>query len=225
MHIHSDFDGTIARCDVTDLVLQAFATPEWEAIEEAWQNGIIDAATCMRRQIRLIDASPHALDELLDSVAIDPGFPDFVAWCASRNIPLTVVSDGVDYFIRRILQNHGLVNLPVFANALVRDGRGLRLEHPWRSRMCAAKSGVCKCEVTSVAPSLNVYVGDGRSDECVAATADLLFAKDNLATYCTRANIPFIAFESFHDVRRSLGGVVKPLDVRPTLSAARPGSI
>ena len=225
MRIHSDFDGTIARCDVTDLVLQTFAAPLWEEIEAEWQNGIIDAATCMRRQVRLIKATRPALDELLAGVEIDPGFHDFVVWCQNQRIPLTVVSDGVDYFIRQILQRHGLDGLPVIANALIRDDSGLRLEHPWRSPTCAARSGVCKCEVTGAAPDLGVYIGDGRSDECVSATADLLFAKDRLATYCAGANIPFVPFETFHDVRRHLAGVVKTLGTRRSLAAAGSDSV
>ena len=225
MHIYSDFDGTIARCDVTDLVLQTFAGPEWEEIEAEWQDGIIDAATCMRRQIRLIDAAQPALDDLLAGVEIDPGFPEFVAWCRSQAIPLTVVSDGVDYFIGQILRRHGLGSLPVFANALVRDKSGLRLDHPWRSPACVAQSGVCKCEVTGAAPGLKVYIGDGRSDECVSATADLLFAKDKLAIHCDNANIPFVPFETFHDVRRHLLGVVPVPEMRRSLTVAGPDSV
>ena len=208
MHIFSDFDGTIAQSDVTDLVLEAFAAPQWRDIEADWQNGAIDAANCMRRQVRLIDASPEALDALLDDVAIDPGFPDFVAWCAATDTPLTVVSDGVDYFIRRVLANHGFGHLTVIANRLVRDDRGMRLEQPRLSRACAARSGVCKCRVVATAPRNGVYIGDGRSDECVSGIAGLLFAKDKLAAYCTREGLAFVPFESFHDVRAHLAGVV-----------------
>ena len=225
MHIYSDFDGTIARCDVTDLVLQTFAPPEWEAIEAEWQKGAIDAATCMRRQIRLIDASRDALDELLAGVEIDPGFPEFVEWCRSHRVPLTVVSDGVDYFIEQILRHHGYGDLPVFANRLVPAGEGWSLEQPWLSRACAARSGVCKCDVTAATPRMGVYIGDGRSDECVSATADLLFAKDKLATYCAQENIPFTSFTTFHDVRRHLAGVLNTPAVRRSLAVADAESI
>ncbi|MGE3142708.1 MAG: HAD-IB family phosphatase, partial [Hyphomonadaceae bacterium] len=120
MHVFCDFDGTIAQCDVTDLALQAFAAPEWEDLERAWLAGQMDAAACMRGQIALMEAPSALLDALLDSVEIDPGFADFVAWCEARAIPVTVVSDGVDYFIQRVLRRHGLARLPVSSHQLGR---------------------------------------------------------------------------------------------------------
>ncbi len=33
-HIVCDFDGTITRTDVIDNILQRFADPSWEAIED-----------------------------------------------------------------------------------------------------------------------------------------------------------------------------------------------
>ncbi|MCF5019993.1 2,3-diketo-5-methylthio-1-phosphopentane phosphatase, partial [Pseudomonas lactis] len=35
-HIVCDFDGTITPTDVIDNVLQRFAGPEWETIEQQW---------------------------------------------------------------------------------------------------------------------------------------------------------------------------------------------
>ncbi len=220
MHIYSDFDGTIALCDVTDLVLQAFAAPAWEDIEAAWRLGEIDAATCMRRQIALIDAPRGALDALLDSVGIDTGFSAFVDWCEVNHVPLTVVSDGVDYFIRRILGKHGLGHIPVFANRLISTKSGLRLEHPWRKPSCSAGSGVCKCAIESAGRHRSVYIGDGRSDECVGPKADTLFAKDKLAAFCQRRRLPFIPFATFDDVRRRLASGVNGSGGPPVASLA-----
>lgn len=40
-HIVCDFDGTISRADVIDNVLQRFADPSWEGIEQEWLDGHI----------------------------------------------------------------------------------------------------------------------------------------------------------------------------------------
>ena len=45
--------------------------------------------------------------------------------------------------------------------------------------------------------SLRVLVGDGRSDFCAAATADLVIAKGALAIYCGNNRIPFEPFTDF----------------------------
>jgi 2,3-diketo-5-methylthio-1-phosphopentane phosphatase len=204
MRVFADFDGTVAVPDVTDLVLQRLAPALWEEIERAWLAGEIDAATCMRRQIALLDADPALLHEVLDSVELDPAFPAFAAWCESEGVRLSIVSDGVDYFIQRILDRHQLGDIPVFANAFGVSKTHYTLTHPWFEENCAAKQGVCKCAVTGDARSPLIYVGDGRSDQCVARRADILFAKKSLATFCAGNSLAFTPFETFADVQAAL---------------------
>src|SRR5271166_905109 len=143
LKILCDFDGTISIADTTDAIFDRYA-PSWLEIEALWNEGKIGPAECMRRQIELMDASLPELDEALDQIEIDPTFPAFTAFCASAGIGLTVVSDGVDYFIRRILNNSGLGHLPVRANRLIRLGeRKFTLGHPYSVEGC--ESGTCKC--------------------------------------------------------------------------------
>ena len=65
-------------------------------------------AACMRGQVALIRGALADLDAVLESVELDPGFCEFVDWCEARGAPLAILSDGVDYFIRRLLARHGL---------------------------------------------------------------------------------------------------------------------
>ncbi|WP_293904380.1 MtnX-like HAD-IB family phosphatase [Phenylobacterium sp.] len=209
MRIICDFDGTITRRDTTDLVLERLADPAWRAVEDDWVAGRITAAACMRAQIALIGGSRSDLDALLDTVELDPGFVAFVAWCGEQGFPVSIVSDGVDHFIDRILARHDLAYLPVIANRLAGDAGAWALEQPWSRDGCAAGSGVCKCAALGAwsdgpAAPLTVYVGDGRSDFCVSSRADLLFAKDALADYATARAQDFIPFDSFDDVTRAL---------------------
>jgi 2,3-diketo-5-methylthio-1-phosphopentane phosphatase len=208
MRIICDFDGTISRHDTTDLVLSRLADPEWQRLEDDWIAGAITAAACMRAQIALIGGSQADLEQLLDTVELDPGFVAFVGWCEARGLPLSIVSDGVDQFIARILDRHGLGRLPVVANRLAGAPGARRLEQPWGRDGCAAGSGVCKCAAAgawSEAPwPTTVFVGDGRSDFCLAGRADLLFAKSALAEYALARAQPFIPFETFDDVTRAL---------------------
>ncbi|MDB5476128.1 MAG: phosphoserine phosphatase [Phenylobacterium sp.] len=212
MQVFCDFDGTISVVDTTDRVLSRLAGPQWEALEADWIAGRIDAAACMRGQIALIEGSDAELDAVLDEVELDPGFPAFAAWCADHAIPLTIVSDGVDYFIRRILARHGLEDLPIVSNRLMGEAGARALSQPHRRDGCAAGAGVCKCEVAaarhSPAKSL-VYVGDGRSDFCVSHRADILFAKDALATYAAGRGEAHERFETFHDITAMLAPLVE----------------
>lgn len=212
MHVFCDFDGTVSTVDTTDHVLSRLALPAWEELEADWLAGRLDAAACMRGQIALIQGADAELDSALDEIDIDPGFTDFAAWCAANGVPLTIVSDGVDHFIRRILGRRGLGGLPIVANRLAGRAGGRILEQPYRREGCAAGSGVCKCDVAAGragSDPMIVYVGDGRSDFCVSQRADLLFAKDALADYAAGRGQPHEVYETFHDITATLSDLLK----------------
>ena len=64
-------------------------------------------------------------------------------------------------------------------------------------------AGICKCtimEELSTPEGINVLVGDGRSDFCLARKADLTFAKSALLDFCRVEKIPHIEQREFGDV-------------------------
>ena len=202
MRVYCDFDGTITKADTTDEVLSRLAGDGWLSLEEDWVAGRITAAQCMRAQIALVRHDDAALDAVLDTMVIRDGFVELVHWCREQRIPLTIVSDGVDRFINRILARHELGHIPVFSNRLVSDQDTYALEQPFKRQGCAAGSGVCKCEIVDVAPPADpmVFVGDGRSDFCVSGRAELLFARDRLAEYAEQRGQSYVPFDDFFDV-------------------------
>jgi 2,3-diketo-5-methylthio-1-phosphopentane phosphatase len=207
MLVFCDFDGTVSTVDTTDRVLSRLASPAWEALEADWIAGRLDAAACMRAQIALVEGDDAELDRVLDEIGLDPGFTAFAAWCAAAGVPLTIVSDGVDHFIRRILARHGLGDLPVVANRLAGQAGARRLEQPYRRVGCAAGSGVCKCAVAKGGDGsdpLMVYIGDGRSDFCVSQRAGMLFAKGALADYAAARGQSHHVYETFNDITATL---------------------
>lgn len=210
MRVLCDFDGTITRQDSTDFVLEALAVPPWRVLQSEWEAGRLSGAECMRGQVALIGGSAAELDAVLDRVQLDPGFVTFADWCEARGLELNIVSDGVDYFIARILARHGLERLPVTANRLAGAPGGWTLEHPPKPADCAARAGVCKCAAAPRPPTDEtvVFVGDGRSDFCVAGRADVLFAKGVLAAHAQALPKAYLPFDTFHDVLRSLAVLV-----------------
>lgn len=195
-----DFDGTITRTDVIDNILQRFADPSWQAIEAQWVQDEIGSRECLSRQLSLVNASPAQLLAYFDSVEIDPDFPDFVDHVIARGASLEVVSDGIEQGIARILARHYVTLLPILANRLRQvDQHRWRIDFPYASDACRAASGNCKCASTPAGKRVLV-IGDGRSDMCVAAKADFVFAKDSLADHCERNGIPYARFDSFAEL-------------------------
>ena len=209
MEIFCDFDGTISTTDTTDQMLMRFAEPAWALIEQDWTSGRISSAVCMREQIALIQASDEEMAIELDRVQLDHGFLDFVAWCAGHGLPLTIVSDGVDRFIHPVLARFGLSNLPVVSNRMTGAEGARSLDQPWLRGDCAIGSGVCKCAVAgNASDGPYVFIGDGRSDFCIAGRASILFAKSALADHAASTGLPYFPFDDFDDVRKQLEATI-----------------
>ncbi|HEX5999763.1 MAG TPA: HAD-IB family phosphatase, partial [Hyphomicrobiaceae bacterium] len=166
--VYVDFDGTIAPTDPTDTVFDRFCAPTWREIEREWQQGLRTAQDCMARQVELIRATPEAIDQLLQTIPIDPQFPGFVELCRRWQLRVVVVSDGLDRIVRRVLRGAGL-ELPFFANRLQwMGGERWSLAFPFSRPDCKASLGNCKCSHRpgTSGGALDVVVGDGRSDFC-----------------------------------------------------------
>ncbi|MDR0528362.1 MAG: MtnX-like HAD-IB family phosphatase [Zoogloeaceae bacterium] len=199
-----DFDGTISKGDVTDRLLEVFGKPEWRTLEAEWIAGRIGSRECMRRQIACLDASGEELDAVLDGIEIDETFADFADAVRTRGGELSIVSDGLDYAIRRILRRYHLSGLPVYACHLVPDGpRGWRLEFPHADIDCVPASGLCKCAIARRARAMGkktLLIGDGRSDFCASGHVDFVFAKGLLAEHCAAQQFPHRRVADFADV-------------------------
>ena len=208
-----DFDGSIAQQDVTDCLLEAFALPEWREWEAEWQAGRVGSRECMWHQVDLLRVLHEELDRHLDQMAIDPTFVDFVAHANRLGCTLLVVSDGIDYAIRRILSRYGLGFLPVIANhleCLERDR--YQLSFPYHHSECRSGAGTCKCHMArgdDPHRPQSLLIGDGVSDFCAATAVDVVFAKDKLLVYCREQGLPYYAFTNFAEALQLLNTLVQ----------------
>ena len=141
----------------------------------------------MRRRRRLVRVTPGSARPGL--VTHDLNYlRGIAALCGAYDLPITIVSDGLDRIATAMVARAGL-KIPVFANHLEwLGGRRWRLGFPHTRTDCRATAGHCKCAtITAASAALHVMIGDGRSDFCAAAGADLVIAKDSLAAHCARS--------------------------------------
>ncbi len=207
LHVLCDFDGTITVRDTVDVLLSELADPEWEIIEERWIRGEIGSRECMAQQVSLIRGGWSAMQSVLDKVEIEPDFPAFVNWCRTWNIPITVVSDGIDRAIRYLFDRRGIIVDAVYANHLVERSDGsFSLLFSQSNRLAGCQSGVCKCRIAGTVRK--IVIGDGRSDFCWAKEAEILFAKSKLAEHCRAERIPYNSFDSFNSIKHQLEAIM-----------------
>lgn len=212
--IFTDFDGTISQEDVGDNLFLTFADTNWDDVVQQWVDGKISSKEVFSIGCETSKISRQQLEKFSDEQSIDPFFVDFVDYCLQKRYPVTVLSDGLDFYIRRILDNFGFQKLEVLANKLIfLESNKIISEFPYYEKGCLS-CGNCKgyqLREHRNDGDVLVYIGDGYSDRCAVNEADVLFAKGDLKTYCQQNKIYFYEFKNFKDILEKFKVIEKSL--------------
>ncbi len=216
VRVFCDFDGTAASEDVGSQLFRTFVGEKAVEIVQRYLSDLIDARQCLQEECAAVESlTPAELEQFIAQFSLDPSFTEFVEFCESRQIPLVILSDGLDFYVERILRRHGLDRLLFFANHVdfVQDGSTTKLvpSFPYTDSECDQCAN-CKRNhllTLSADDDILVYVGDGISDRCPVRYADVVFAKKRLIKYCQQQNISYHEFSHFGDVRRQLEQILQ----------------
>ena len=208
MIIVSDFDGTITKTDTLSKFLEDYADPKWLDIENDWREGKFGSQECLVKQFALVpNLTSELIDNFLDTMEIDEGFIPFALRAKKNGIPIVILSDGLDYFINKILEKNKIDFVNVITNHAYFGGKyntDFIIEFPNDSKHCSNNAGTCKCKVVKNLKKRYkkvVYIGDGASDFCVSKEPDIVYAKSGLAEYCKRNNLKHIEFKNYSDIK------------------------
>jgi len=72
------------------------------------------------------------------------------------------------------------------------------------AHMRVSKRNVLINNTNDLDGEVSVYIGDGVTDYCAVNYADIVFAKDKLASYCWKRNITYFEFKTFFDVMNKI---------------------
>ncbi len=198
-----DYDGTIARTDVSDAVMTAFVTADWEERAAEYDAGLTGSRQLIEWEIARIRADPAELRTLAAAQPHDPAFVPFVRRARAAGALVEVVSDGFGFFIAPALDRLGLADVPIVTAATTfdADGRG-RVTFPNGNPDCLV-CGTCKrmrVHAHQAAGRAVVFVGDGHSDRYAAGYSDVVFAKDALLELCRRNGWPSRPWTDFGEI-------------------------
>lgn len=209
LYVFTDFDGTITEPDTIDLLGRQFDHPS-ERIEmkEMFLSGLMRPKEWLGWEIGLVTVPlEEALEFLRSRVVIDPAFPPFARWCKSHDIPLTILSNGLEEIIHSLLGRYELDSIRIEANRL-REGCV-----PWKvifrddSAWGHDKSAYLKeSRRNGYAP---IFAGDGVSDREAADCAEMVFAKKQLAEYCESVGLVYFPFTTFGDIQSVLDRLLR----------------
>jgi 2-hydroxy-3-keto-5-methylthiopentenyl-1-phosphate phosphatase len=217
VRIFCDFDGTVCLRDVGEQFFREFAGEKAEVNVRRLLSGEI---TMQMWFMELCNAIPSITrDELLkyvDQFSVDPHFSEFVSFCTDHDVPVTILTDGLDVYVERVLSNGGVGHVQFFSNHAEFAEDRLKASFPYADAECNL-CGNCKRNHilnASADEDIIVYVGDGYSDRCPVRYADFVFAKRQLIKHCQQQNISFFAFDNFNDVKMKMEEILQRKRIR-----------
>jgi 2,3-diketo-5-methylthio-1-phosphopentane phosphatase len=203
--IFVDFDGTITKIDVGENLFLKFGQKEQnQYLIDNWNSEQFDALNGWRSLCSSVGiADIQKMEAYLDTIEIDPGFHDFIKFCETNEMPVKIISDGFDFYIKRILDRENLGRLDFSSNILKFKG-DMHLE-PFFPNSQEDCKHCANCKRNFVLDNsgdddYTVYIGNGQSDQCPIQYCDFIFAKDSLLKFCEINRITYFPFFNFNDV-------------------------
>lgn len=200
--IQCDFDGTATKEDISFMLLDAFAKGDWRAINRQYTDGKISVGQFNEMAFGLVETGKKVmLDYIKNKAKLRPGFKDFVKLCEKKGIRLVIVSNGLDFYIRNILESNGLKGLEYHAAESKFYATGLRVRYLGPGGD-VVDSGFKEKYVEHYQKEgyQVIYIGNGTSDLSPARNCYKIFATESLLKNCKRNNIRCIPFASFIEI-------------------------
>jgi len=201
--IFCDFDGTITNRDVGNRLFHHFSAGRSDAPVQKWRRGEIDSRTCLLEEAALMrDITAKELHAYLDSFVIDHGLQSLLNLASERAYPFYVLSDGLDIYIKYLLDKNGYNRVEYITNRGRLEKGRMVIETPYFENSCGSCANCKGYQIRRLRRDgqTAIYIGDGKSDLCALGEADIVFAKDYLAEYCRRENIAYIPYEELKDI-------------------------
>ena len=214
LKIFCDFDGTVTKKDVWVDALGRFINDKnaFNIVCDEFSNGKITSRECIKKELDLVENFDFGVfDGYIEQQELDDYFLEFVEYCSDNNFEIYLLSEGLDYYIKYVL-NKFKIDLPYFCNTLITNENNgkLRLscEFPYSDEHCnscgMSKRNVLISNTNDLEKEISVFIGDGVSDFCVSQYADVIFAKHTLASFCWKNNITYFDYKNFGDVKNKI---------------------
>jgi 2-hydroxy-3-keto-5-methylthiopentenyl-1-phosphate phosphatase len=199
-----DFDGTIVNIDTAQKALELFADPSWRSIEKGFERGEVTFEESLRKEYALIAAPPETILKELDQITVvRPHFGRLVQYCKSNNIPLVVVSGGLDFSIEHFLERGDwLGSVSIHAPKAQRTANGYSVTFPETIEPSSVDFKEDLVKLHKGRGERVFFIGDGIGDFHAAKQSQYAFAiKDSkLAKLCKNSSVACKEIEDFQQV-------------------------
>ncbi len=209
--IQCDFDGTVTEGEISHLILNRFAEGDWKAIVKEFDDGRITVMECMKRCFALIKADERTIIDYIlnsDKLKIRPGFKELYDYCLDRGFHFAIVSNGLVFYIKAILDKIGMNGIEINAarGLCSPDGMAVKFPGPDGSVPVDDFKETCTRRLEHQGYKV-ICLGDSASDIFTARRAWKVFAIGELSDFCRKENIAFSPFQSFFDIKNGLEAI------------------
>ncbi len=204
--VQCDFDGTITEQDVSFMLLDAFTNEDWRQLLTEYREGKISVGYFNSKAFSMVKADRQTLIEFVRSkVKVQAGFHELLACCRRREFRFVIVSNGLDFYIEKILGDIGIDNIEVLAAQTHFSPKGIEVKYigPEGNQI---QDGFKEAYIRLFLRGgyRIVYVGNGISDISSAKLAHHIFARGELLAYFKETNLNCTPFVDLNDVVRGL---------------------
>lgn len=224
----SDWDGTITTQDSNDFVTDTFGMGRSDRVllnqrirkgEDNFRDGfrkmIVSVNENGKEEGKVTHTFEFCKNAVAENIKVDDTFKGFYEFCEMNDIPVVIVSSGMEPIIRAVLNKYlaSLDGIQIISNEVKTYDDGswdIQYRHP--------ESGFGHDKSKAIAPYRNMdpapivfFFGDGVSDLSAARGATCLFVKfkpngeNELMEYCIINKIKHRLFQSFEEAQ----GVIK----------------
>ncbi|KAI0063849.1 hypothetical protein BV25DRAFT_1869613 [Artomyces pyxidatus] len=222
----SDWDGTITTYDSNDYMTDnlGYGKDKRRQGNKDILSGKLTFRDAFREMLESVSANGHSFEEckqiLKDNIKLDPGFRDFFKYCKAQDIPVIIVSSGMEPLIRAVISN--LIGDDAKDIEIISNHVDIHADGTWSIKYRHPSSGYGHDKSQAILPyrqlddpPLLFFFGDGVSDMSAAKHADVLFVKEkengenDLAAYCTNEGIKHVLFDDFSTALPAVRSIVE----------------
>ena len=207
--VQCDFDGTATEEDVSFLLLDAFADGDWRPLFSQYQEGEIRVGDFNRRAFAMVSADKRTLIKYMEGrIRIRQGFRDMVDYCRKKGFRFVIVSNGLDFYIEKILGTIGEKDIEVFAAQTRFNPELIKVQYigPDGNSLNSDFKGTYVNLFLTEGYRV-IYIGNGASDVSPARRSHHVFATGDLLVRFNKTRINCIPFTDFNEVIKGIEGL------------------
>ncbi|KAI9903831.1 hypothetical protein N3K66_000360 [Trichothecium roseum] len=213
----TDFDGTVTTADSNDYMTDnlGYGKPRRVQLNKDVLYGRMDFRDSFQDMLDSVTTPFNECVSILkQNIKLDPGFKEFYEWSRENNIPIVILSGGMQPVIRALLDillGPGWDIQIVSNDVEARPGKDVNEVGGWNIKFHDdtphghdKSIEIRKYSSLPNRPTM-FYAGDGVSDLSAARETDLLFAKadKDLVTWCENEKVPFVTFRDWTSITQT----------------------